>query len=405
MRKKYIKRIVIYGAGKNCSILLEYACFKNVEIIAIVDKYKVGACLGNYIIEGTDVLLKYSFDEILVTPFNNYEIISFLLYDCGIDAYKIVLPEEINSRYILVKILNKKNTVISIKAKKNSFFYFVFSKLVKENKMQYIRLLRCNGKIRIDICTYEDKQLFFMTFDAITMLDMGLFDALENSFPNAKKMLWFCDPCDDDQYDIPRLINRFGGWVNLKNYFDYCYTYHFGDAVKYNLINYPLFYPSIDKKKYQSKKSYDVFFIGNAKNRYELIKSIYSKLSKVGVRCLFYVRGVETKNRIHGIRYINEYMDYNEALFKMLKCRCILDVCDPGNETSQRYAEAVYFGKKLLVNDIGVVKKEYYNPKNIFIYSSANDINPNWILDDNDDYHYKGNLDTEYILRKIVGNM
>lgn len=348
-----------------------------------------------------DYIVDSDFDKILITPVDNEDIVKNLESEYGIKKERMILPEDINSRLILEGVKEHRIVLIS-RQPKYTYFYFVFKKLIEENKVSNIRLLQCKHKISFDRVVQKKVLFLYMSFDILHLKDRCLLESLKKAVPNAESMLWLCDPCDDVQYDIPKIFDAYGNYDGLKKSFNYCYTYHLKDSERYGFVYYPLFYPRININKYYCEELYDVFFIGEAKHRYSLIKSIYQHLSRNGVRCHFFVGKAPDDDRIDGIHYISRYMNYEDTLREMNKCRCILDVCECGDETSQRYAEAVTFGKKLLVNDVGVEKKEYYNSRNIYVYDSADNIDIEWVYIDKMDYGYNGNLDTEYFLKNTV---
>jgi hypothetical protein len=73
--------------------------------------------------------------------------------------------------------------------------------------------------------------------------------------------------------------------------------------------------------------------------------------------------------------HFNEWMNYDEVLNKCSRTRCLLEVLQPGQDgETYRQGEAVAYGIKLLTNYQNVIKERYYNPKQISVFSSAEDI-------------------------------
>ena len=106
---------------------------------------------------------------------------------------------------------------------------------------------------------------------------------------------------------------------------------------------------------------------------------------------------------MEGLIYLDRWISYEETLYELCKCRCILEICDDGDETSYRFAEAVIFGKKLLVNDDTVKERRYYSETNICIFHDAEEINADWIKEPVEDYGYKGDYEPAYYLDQVIG--
>lgn len=400
-----MKKILLYGAGNNCKKFLRYAIRENINILSIIDKNKYGNTLGGINILPPDAIKDFEFDEILVTPEKNEDIIDLLLNKYNIHKNKIKLPGNINIDYMIPQIKSN-NIIIFGLDDVDSSFYFVFYKMIKEKKAIYINfanLLECKSLYKINNISHQVKLFIFYSCDVIKLLENGFFDYLRFFYPNAKKFLWITDPCDDPLYGVPQLIKEFKTIENLKKVFNYCYTYHSKDAKKYDLIFYPQFYPNIDINIYKNQIEYDIFFVGFAKKRTKIIYDIYKKLTQSNLICRFFLLNVPIKERnVQGIFYIDDVMAYDEVLKEINKTKCILEVCNEGDETSIRYAEAIIFNKKLLLNDDNIKKRKYYNKNNMQIYHSADDIDIDWFYSETQDYNYLGDFDTEYVLKNIL---
>lgn len=400
-----MKKILIYGCGENCRVFFANALLENIDIIGIADKNKAGEQ-----VEGVDVRSPEEFDvlqcdEILVTPKYNDDIVDMLMNTFGIAREKIILPGEINRRYILPRLQERDNAYIT-RGRYEACFSFVFRKLEQEGRMLILRILDSVERMEEGECSGAKKLFLFLSDDVKVFKENGTFDSLKHMYPNAKKLVWLCNPCDNPAYGIPELFGIYQSPEHFKKEFDYCYTYHRGDAEKYGLDYYSQFYPDI-ASVYQSEShpEYDVFFVGNAKKRFGLIYDVFKKLSDAGLRCKFYIFNLKEENRVYeeGLVYLDQWISYEETLYELSKCRCILEICDDGDETSYRFAEAVIFGKKLLVNDDTVKERRYYSETNIYIFHNAEEIDAEWIKKPVEDYRYKGDYEPVYYLDQVIG--
>ena len=106
---------------------------------------------------------------------------------------------------------------------------------------------------------------------------------------------------------------------------------------------------------------YDCFFVGMEKGRGGILKEIRETLEKAGLKCNFIImHNGET------------FVPYDQTLQMMLESRCIVDVTLNTKGVTLRPLEALYFGKKLIVNSPDIINEMFYNPQNIFIWGKDN---------------------------------
>lgn len=399
-----MKKVIIIGAGENCKVFFANAALDGVSVLGIADQNKTGEQVNGIQVRPLEEFDVSQCDEILVTPKYNGGIVDKLTGSLGIDREKVVLSGEINKRYIFPKIQEKDNVFIT-RGKYESCFSFVFRKLEEEGRLLILRILDSIDYIEEKKVLPENKLFLFLSDDVKALKENGTLDSLKHMYPNAKKFLWLCNPCDNPAYGIPELFDLYRSAEHLKKEFDYCYTYHSGDAEKYGLYYYPQFYPDI-ASAYQSEagSSYDVFFVGNAKKRFGLIYDVFKRLTDEGLCCKFYIYNLKEESRIYeeGLIYLDDWISYEETLYKLSKCRCVLEICDEGDETSYRFAEAVIFGKKLLVNDETAKKRNYYSEANICIFHRAEEIDAEWVKEPIEDYGYKGDYEPVFYLDQVI---
>lgn len=404
-RSKKLKDILIYGAGENCMTFFRSAILDEVNIVGIVDRDKCGTEVAGIKVGAPKDIHSYKYDELFVTPMHYDKIVSMLEEDYGVERDRIVLPGEINNRYILPRISEHENVFLT-SVIYETCFPFVFRRLEEEGRILVLCLLAGDKAAKEDGIPCQDKKLFiFLSDDIMEMRNNNLLNYLKEMYPNAKNFLWFCNPCDDRAYGIPDIFDSYQSVNNLKKEFDYCYTYHIKDAEKYGFSFYPQFYPNIASNYCSGKEAEcEVFFVGNAKDRFPIVYRVFKRLTGAGIDCRFYIIKLAKEDRIYeeGLIYIDHYISYEETLRELAKAKCILEICNCGDETSYRFAEAVIFGKRLLVNDDSVTQRGYYSEENIQVFHNADDIDTEWFKTPMKAYDYKGDFEPEYYFEKVL---
>lgn len=178
-----------------------------------------------------------------------------------------------------------------------------------------------------------------------------------------------------------------------------------GESKKYGMPHFDEFESKIDvpiSKKYPES---DVFFAGKAKNRLDKLMAIYECLTKEGIKCKYYLTGVEPSKQISlpGIEYADKFMSYKEMLYHSVNARCILDINQENADGyTSRFLEAVMFNKKLLTDNESVKSSEFYSSDNIQIIEDYTKINVDFIRSNKIvDYHYSGQFSPINLLYKI----
>ena len=97
---------------------------------------------------------------------------------------------------------------------------------------------------------------------------------------------------------------------------------------------------------------YDVVFVGEAKQRLELIMDVYRQLKARGFCCKFHIRGVPKEKQAHYGDIVYRGMPYSELLELDKQSHCILEIMqgDDAYSPTTRRAEAMLLGKNLLTN-------------------------------------------------------
>ncbi|MBP3817755.1 MAG: hypothetical protein J6H31_05570 [Butyrivibrio sp.] len=144
------------------------------------------------------------------------------------------------------------------------------------------------------------------------------------------------------------------------------WTFDKGDCEKYG-INYN----NQVLRRYEMKNieiKNEVFFCGQNKNRYPIIKRIANELKKYNVSYNFIVIDKFLKNASNGIRIRLKELAYEDMLLEECACKCILDIVQEGQKgLTWRPLEAMFYKKKLITNFNEIKQYDFYNPNNVFI--------------------------------------
>lgn len=170
----------------------------------------------------------------------------------------------------------------------------------------------------------------------------------------------------------------------LESNYDLITSFDRGDCEKRGWGLYTGIYSKIDGIHPDGQYESDVYFAGKDKGRLPLLHSIYDRLTAAGLKCDFYITDVkdEDMRKDTDIHY-NIWVDYIEVVKKCCKTRCLLDVIQPGQDgETYRQGEAVAYGIKLLSNFQNMNKERYYNPKQMQIFKTAEDINIDFIKEE-----------------------
>lgn len=170
----------------------------------------------------------------------------------------------------------------------------------------------------------------------------------------------------------------------IEKYYDYITSFDRKDCLSRGWGLYTGIYSRIKVFSTNGNYDSDVFFVGVDKGRLSILYDIYDRLTSAGLICDFYVTGVKEGDIRKGYNiHFNEWMKYEDVLKKCSRTRCLLEVLQPGQDgETYRQGEAVAYGIKLLTNYQNVIKERYYNPKQISVFSSAEDIDVSFIKEE-----------------------
>ena len=187
-----------------------------------------------------------------------------------------------------------------------------------------------------------------------------------------------------DLYD--KKLKQLAWFKNISEMFgiiDLITSYSPTDAAKHNLTYFKemMAAPLTAVTTPQSFDS-DLFFLGRAKERQSLLIEIAKHLHQEGIRCNFNIIEANQDQQISvpGVRYIG-HVDYRKQVKMMQESKCILEIIQEGSDIhTLRTAEAVCYKRKLLTNNQNLATdNDIYNPAQMRIFDSVNDIDLNFL--------------------------
>lgn len=158
---------------------------------------------------------------------------------------------------------------------------------------------------------------------------------------------------------------------------DYVFTFDDGEAKKFG-VNYLLepFSLSVgnmeelsDDSKYES---FDISFVGHAKDRFQKIVDIYSVLKEKDIKCDMHISGVDKQYMKfkEDIKY--GAIDFISLLMTVVNSKCILEIMqNNGISPTTRFAEAIVL-KRYLLTDCVFFKNNKY--PNVIYYEKLDDL-------------------------------
>ncbi len=395
------KKIILYGIGHNYELFKCSNSLNEYEIVALADRLKQGQLKDGKVIISPEDIKKLEYDEIFVLPTNAISIIDYLQFGIEIErslirdsAYlnEILLNDLVGCKYVML-------------GDDTDYLNYPYETLNKRSDFRMCMPLDMVGRMKFDLkCMPADNhEVIFIVRDHLyqRFSKAGIIDYLKARYCCSRWVTVMSDMCDGE---YGRLITRGNNYISrLKNDFEFIITYHSQDAIKYGLTYLEQTYPLIPNDIGTPKMEYDVLFVGEAKNRLDILHEIYRTFNDNGISCRFCIDHVKKCNFLKDVDILyNQPISYADYLREITKCRCLLEVCQKGNESSYRYDEALIYGKKLLFNDRTILSRKYYNPKYMKFINTPYCVDREWIKhEEKVDYGYKNDYSPEHFLKFI----
>lgn len=168
----------------------------------------------------------------------------------------------------------------------------------------------------------------------------------------------------------------FGVFESLKDTYDIVFAFDQIDVKQYGFEYYRLVYEPSSKQHLSTQIEYDLFYVGQAKDRYNKLIEIFNKAESEGLKCKFFITGVSEKEMYsHPDITYNHQLPYADVLAYINKSKCLVDAIQ-GESTGMtiKTSESVVLGKKLITTNKHVTEEPYYKSDNILVYSNESDL-------------------------------
>lgn len=169
----------------------------------------------------------------------------------------------------------------------------------------------------------------------------------------------------------------------LKEKTDIIYTYDKGEAEKYGIMyNSYYVYSRLEETTTPESFDYDLFFIGYAKNRLNLIHNVIKKSINEGIRCKFMLVGVDKDDQLNlpDIEYLDKPIPYAQVIDYVQKSKCILEITQENAEgITMRTTESILYKRKLLTNCNRAEERLFHNDAHMRTFVNENDIDYDFI--------------------------
>lgn len=243
----------------------------------------------------------------------------------------------------------------------------------------------------------EDGCFVFVNSLFMSLYDPYMLKKLKKKYPGRKMVLYIVDPmtgfCGEDKKAVIAMM-------------DLVYSVHRQDCINYGFQYHPLVYSAPGKAgcKEKKTKACDLYYLGSGTDRTEFLMKIADRCRMTGLKTEFHVvSGQVQSGERQGIHFHTKPLSYEENEQMIHASKCMLELMHEGFQgATQRYMEAVIFGRKLLTNNKNVTDLEFYNPRYIQIFHSPEDIRSEFFASDEIvDYGYQGEYSPLYLIDRI----
>lgn len=268
----------------------------------------------------------------------------------------------------------------------NTFFYNGFYSIIKnaflrclcKNHFGYIERYKLSLPLKCIWYPYLFKLLGFesnLKDQVVVFYDWGPL-AKDVNFPKYLKRRM---PDVMLVYIFTNVIRKSGAhkyhtFEKIRKAYDKIFVFDKEDTLLYHYETTPLIYTK-DPDYMENEKEYDVFFVGNAKDRLDSLHEIYERCEEAGLKCCFYINSVSlNKQKYSGVHY-NQPLTYQAVVEYISKSKCIVDSIQGGTSAmTLRACEAVMYNKKLITTNANVKSEPYYKPDGFLVYPTEDNI-------------------------------
>lgn len=157
---------------------------------------------------------------------------------------------------------------------------------------------------------------------------------------------------------------------SLKELANIC-TFDPDDAARFELQLVPQVYRDVSiLQKEEFTPDVDVYFVGQDKGRLAELLRLERLIQESGLTTHFHIiRDYRVSYAAEDLPHLSTIgISYQDNIKMILRSRCLLELLQNNQSgLSMRSLEAVFFGKKLLTNNMRIVESELYDPARVFL--------------------------------------
>lgn len=217
---------------------------------------------------------------------------------------------------------------------------------------------------------------------------------------NVKFVLLLLDRYEDLSVNLKKNISL----IN----FDLIYSFQISDCERYGFKFVNTVYSKYTKIDFKKNETNDLVFVGAEKGRMHDIYNVYLKAKKLGLQTDFTVIVDKEwyeyfKTHYDGITFLTSRISYLDILDKISKAKCILEICQGGQDgLTMRFYEAIFYNKMLITNNCSALNNPFFKEKFMTVYSDINKLDLAFIRKvDEVDYAYDNMFSPIYFVEKI----
>lgn len=195
---------------------------------------------------------------------------------------------------------------------------------------------------------YEWEKLVYK-YDTIILADTGnVFSVakyIHKRFPLKRIIIWYRNPVIKSS----PIINKYRSFCEI-------WSFDKKDCEKYNMKYNPQF--CMRSSAFENcPNQIDAFFVGVDKGRLKTLLNLEKRLNDEGLKTTFLI-----------VNYNFKRISYHEVVEYISKSKIIVDLQSEGQDGfTLRPIEALLYRKKLITNNIDIIKYDFYSKSNIFV--------------------------------------
>lgn len=148
------------------------------------------------------------------------------------------------------------------------------------------------------------------------------------------------------------------------------FTFDPDDARQYGLTLTHQVYRRVDEFRQDLPAEWDIYFLGQDKNRFETLRTLGEQWQSAGLRTRLQM--VPEPGRSYpatqAVEILSRSIDYTANIAAINRSRCLLEITQANQSgLTVRCLEALFFGKKLITSNPAVKALPFYDPARFFV--------------------------------------